>query len=27
MSKDCYGEMCKYFGIDDVEDSVRHRLE
>jgi len=25
MSKDSYGEICKYFGIDKVEKSIRHR--
>ena len=27
MSKDSYGEICKYFGIDKVEESLRHRQE
>ena len=27
MSKDSYGEICKYFGIDKVEESIRHRQE
>jgi len=27
MSKDSYGEICKYFGTDKVEESVRHRPE
>ena len=27
MSKDSYGEICKYFGIDEVEESLRHRQE
>jgi len=25
MSKDSYGEICKYFDIDKVEESIRHR--
>jgi len=27
MSKDSYGEICKYFGIDKVEESIRVRKE
>jgi len=27
MSKDSSGEICKYFGIDKVEESIRHRQE
>ena len=27
MSKDSYGEICRYFGIDKVEESIRHRQE
>ena len=27
MSKDSCGEICKYFGIDKVEESIRHRQE
>jgi len=27
MSKDSYGEICKYFDIDKVEKSIRHRQE
>jgi len=27
MSKDSYGEICKYFGIDKVEESISHRQE
>ena len=27
MSKDSYGEICKHFGIDKVEESIRHRQE
>jgi len=27
MSKDSYGEICKYFGIDKVEELIRHRQE
>jgi len=27
MSKDSYGEICKYFGIDKVEESIRHWQE
>jgi len=27
MPKDSYGEICKYFGIDKVEESIRHRHE
>jgi len=27
MSKESYGEICKYFGIDKVEESIRHRQE
>jgi len=27
MSKDSYGEICKYFGINKVEESIRHRQE
>ena len=27
MSKDFYGEICKYFGIDKAEESIRHRQE
>jgi len=27
MSKDSYGEICKYFDIDKVEESIRHRQE
>jgi len=27
MSKDSYGESCKYFGIDKVEEPIRHRQE
>ena len=26
-SKDSCGEICKYFGIDKVEESIRHRQE
>ena len=25
--QDSYGEICKYFGIDKVEESIRHRQE
>ena len=27
ISKDSYGEICKYFGIDKVEKSISHRQE
>ena len=27
MSKDSCGEICKYFGIDKVEESIHHRQE
>ena len=27
MSKDTYGEICKYFAIDKVEESISHRQE
>jgi len=27
MSKESYGEICKYFGIDKVEESISHRQE
>ena len=27
MSKDSYGEICKHFGIDKVEESISHRQE
>jgi len=27
MSKDSYGEICKYFDIDKVEEWIRHRQE
>ena len=27
MSKDSYGEICKHFGIDKVEESIHHRQE
>ena len=27
ISRDSYGEICKYFGIDKVEESIRHRQE
>jgi len=27
MSKDSYGEICNHFGIDKVEESIRHRQE
>jgi len=27
VSKDSYGEICKYFGIDKVEKSIRYRQE
>ena len=27
MSKDSYDEICKYFGIDKVEESISHRQE
>ena len=27
MSKDSYGEICKYFGIGKVEEQIRHRRE
>ena len=27
MSKDSYGEICKYCGIDKVEESISHRQE
>ena len=27
MSKHSYGKICKYFGIDKVEESIRHRQE
>ena len=27
MSKDSYGEICKYFGINKVEESISHRQE
>ena len=27
MSKDSYSEICKYFGIDKIEESIRHRHE
>ena len=25
MSKDSYSEICKYFGIDKVQETIRHR--
>ena len=27
MSKDSYGEICKHFGVDKVEESISHRQE
>jgi len=27
MSQDCYCEICKYFGIEKVKESIRHRQE
>ena len=27
MSKDSYGKICRYFGIDKVEESISHRQE